>query len=66
MIIRGINLLSVSGSPSMGPVVLKMMEAGKVDFTPMITQIIPLIDAEKALIDLKANSGARIKILLEI
>jgi len=26
----------------------------------------PLIDAEKALIDLKVNSGARIKILLEI
>lgn len=66
MIIRGIQLLPVGGSPSMGPVVLKMMEAGKVDFTPMITQTIPLIDAEKALIDLKANSGARIKILLEI
>jgi len=66
MIIRGIQLLPVTGSPSMGPVVLKMMEAGKVDFTPMITQTMPLIDAEKALIDLKANSGARIKILLEI
>jgi len=66
MTIRGIQLLPVMGSPNMGQVVIKMMESGKVDFTPMITQVIPLHDAKKALMDLKANSGARIKILLEI
>ncbi len=65
MIIKGIHLVPVGGSPNMGPVVIKMMESGKVDFTPMITQKIPLTDAEKALIDLKTNSASRIKILLE-
>jgi threonine dehydrogenase-like Zn-dependent dehydrogenase len=66
MIIRCIHLVPVGGSPSMGTVVISMMEAGKVDFTPMITQVIPLADAEKALIDLKTNSASRIKILLKI
>jgi L-iditol 2-dehydrogenase len=65
MIIKSIHLVPVGGSPNMGPVVIKMMECGKVDFTPMITQVIPLADAEKALIDLKANSASRIKILLK-
>jgi threonine dehydrogenase-like Zn-dependent dehydrogenase len=66
MIIKSISLIPVGGSPSMGPVVIKMMECGKVDFTPMITQVIPLADAQRALIDLKTNSGSRIKILLKI
>jgi threonine dehydrogenase-like Zn-dependent dehydrogenase len=65
MIIKSIHLVPVGGSPNMGPVVIKMMECGKVDFTPMITQVIPLADAEKALIDLKTNSASRIKILLK-
>jgi threonine dehydrogenase-like Zn-dependent dehydrogenase len=53
------------GSPNMNPIVLKMMESGKVDFTQMITQVIPLSEARLALDDLKANSGSRIKILLQ-
>ena len=66
MIIKSIHLVPVGGSPNMGPVVIKMMECGKVDFTPMITQVISLADAEKALIDLKTNSASRIKILLKV
>jgi threonine dehydrogenase-like Zn-dependent dehydrogenase len=66
MIIKSIHLVPVGGSPNMGPVVIKMMECGKVDFTHMITQVIPLADAEKALIDLKTNSASRIKILLKV
>lgn len=65
MIIRGIHLIPVMGSPNMGPVVLKMMESKKVDFASMITQVLPLKDAEQALIDLKGNSAARIKIMLK-
>ena len=66
MIIKNISLLPVSGCRKMMPIVIKMMESGKVDFTPMITQVVPLKDAEEALIDLKAKSAERIKILLEI
>ena len=66
MILRNISLLPVAGSPNMMPIVIKMMSCGKVDFTPMITQVMPLKDAEKGINDLKDNSAARIKILLEI
>jgi len=66
IIIRNISLLPVSGCHNMMPIVIKMMECGKVDFTPMITQVMPLKDAEKALNDLKVNSASRIKILLQI
>lgn len=66
MIIKAIHLVPVSGSPNMGPVAIKMMESGKVDFTPMITKTIPLVDAEKALIDFKTNSASRIKVLLKV
>lgn len=65
MVIHGIQIITVMGSPNMNTVVLKMMESGKVDFTPMITQVVPLTDAKKALDDLKANSASRIKILLQ-
>ncbi len=65
MTIHGIQILTVMGSPNMNPIVLKMMESGKVDFTQMITQVIPLSEARLALDDLKANSGSRIKILLQ-
>lgn len=65
MTIHGIQLITIMGSPNMNPVVLKMMASGKVDFTPMITQVVPLREAKQALDDLKANSASRIKILLQ-
>ncbi len=65
IIVREIQLKPVMGSPNLGSVVIKMMESKKVDFTSMITTIMPLKDAKKALDTLKEGSNSRIKILLE-
>ena len=65
MTIHGLKIITVMGSPNMNTVVLKMMKSGKVDFTPLITHILPLTDAKKALDELKSNSASRIKILLQ-
>ncbi|MDR3645290.1 MAG: zinc-binding dehydrogenase [Clostridia bacterium] len=66
LIVREIRLIPVLGAPNMEPVAIKMMQSGKVDFTPMITQIVPLRDAEAALKGMSSNSSSRIKTMLEV
>ncbi len=65
-VLKDAKITAVSGSPNMGPVVIKMMETGKIDFSHMITKIYPLAQAEDALNELKTSSDKRIKIMLEI
>lgn len=66
MVIKDVQIISVMGSPNLGPVVLKMMETKKIDFTPMITGIYRLDDVKEILDDSKRDTERKIKRLLEI
>lgn len=66
LILSDVRLMSVMGSPNLGPIVIDMMETKKIDFNPMISEIQPFDEVEQVLKNFKVNNEKRIKILLEV
>ena len=64
-VLNNISILGVGGSLGMYQPVLKLMSAGIVDFTPLITARYTLRDAPQALRDMGKHDQKRIKIMLE-
>jgi len=65
LVLGNVDLVGSMGSPSMAPIVIKLLKEKKAICMPMVTAVYPLEQAEQALIDSKQKSAEHIKILLK-
>ena len=66
LVLGSITLRGVAGSLGTYPAVLRLMEAGRLDFTPLITGRYPLAEVARAMQDMQEHRATRIKLMLEL
>jgi len=67
MALRGLRLYGIAGMPAkVVRSVIDIMEAGKVDFKPLITSVFPFSEVNKAIQKVVDNDESRVKVLVEM
>ena len=64
-VLAAVDLCGIAGCLGVMKDVVRLMEQGKVDFSPLVTSVYPFDDAVEAVNHVIENDGDRIKVLLE-
>ncbi|MCG2659264.1 MAG: alcohol dehydrogenase catalytic domain-containing protein [Kiritimatiellae bacterium] len=65
-VINDVTIRAVAGSQGMYPTVLKLMDLGLADFSSLITERRPFVEAPQIMHDMQQRNETRIKIMLEM
>ncbi len=65
LVFGDVTLRAVAGSLGMYKPILRLMACGMLDLTPLITGRYPLLNAHKAMADIRDRNDTRVKIMME-
>ena len=65
IIARNVTLIGAAGTPNMGRKILSLMELGRLDLTPMITDRFPFSDVVTAFDAVTKRNDSRVKVMVD-